>query len=73
MQTKVPEESKPYYRAFQEIVRRPGVQYTIPREYAALVPGGAGRRGVSEFSSARRDEFDVFTNSNIRRIYAVDD
>ena len=73
IQAKVPEESKPYYTAFHEIVLRPGEQYTIPRNTLHWFQGGPEGAIVSEFSSASRDEFDVFTNPNIRRITAVED
>jgi len=73
IQARVPEESKPYYTAFHEIVLRPGEQYTIPRNTLHWFQGGPEGAVVSEFSSASRDEFDVFTNPNIRRITAVED
>ncbi|WP_219835564.1 D-lyxose/D-mannose family sugar isomerase [Paenibacillus sp. R14(2021)] len=73
IQAEVPPGSEDYYTVFREIELRPGQQYTIP-------PGTkhwfqAGERGavVSEFSSTSRDEYDLFTDPNVRRIPIVDE
>jgi D-lyxose ketol-isomerase len=55
------------YSVFREIVLRPGEQHTIPpgtRHWFQAGPEGAV---VSEFSTASRDEFDVFTDPAVRR------
>jgi len=61
------------YRVFNEIVMKPGDQYTIE-------PGTwhwfqAGKKGaiVTEFSSTSRDEFDVFSDSRIKRIPEIEE
>ena len=57
--------------AGQEIVLGPGDQYTIPPD--TLHSFRAGRDGaiVSEFSSASRDELDVFTDPAVERATIV--
>jgi D-lyxose ketol-isomerase len=69
---KVPEISKPYYSVFHQIVLQPGEQYTIPRNTLHWFQAGPAGAIVSEFSSASRDEFDIFTNPNIRRATMVE-
>jgi len=53
--------------AGKELVLRPGDQHTIPPD--TLHSFGAGREGavVTEFSSASRDDLDVFTDPSVRR------
>jgi D-lyxose ketol-isomerase len=55
------------YTVFHEHVLRPGDQHTIPpgtRHWFQAGPDGAV---VSEFSTASRDELDVFTDPDVRR------
>lgn len=61
-----------YYTVFHEVALKPGEQYTIPAD--ALHWFQAGEQGaiVSEFSSASRDESDVFTDPRIRRMPEVE-
>ena len=73
IQAKVPEASSSYYTAFHEIELRPGEQYTIPRNTLHWFQAGPEGAIVSEFSSASRDEFDFFTNPNIRRATVIED
>ena len=73
IQAKVPEASKKYYTVFHEIVLRPGEQYTIPPNTLHWFQGGPDGAVVSEFSSRSSDEFDVFTDPNIRRATVVED
>jgi D-lyxose ketol-isomerase len=53
--------------AGKELVLRPGDQHTIPPD--TLHSFGAGPEGavVTEFSSASRDDLDVFTDPSVRR------
>ncbi|MEJ7792671.1 MAG: cupin domain-containing protein [Gaiellaceae bacterium] len=46
---------------------RPGDQYTIPRDTLHRFQGGPDGAVVSEFSSASRNELDVFTDPRVRR------
>lgn len=67
-QAVIPDESKAYYTVFHEIVLKPGRQYTIPPDTLHWFQAGDEGAVVSEFSSTSRDEYDIFTNPNIRRI-----
>jgi D-lyxose ketol-isomerase len=50
-----------------ELVLRPGDQYTIPSDTLHWFRGGDEGAVVSEFSTQSRDELDVFTDPRIRR------
>lgn len=63
----VPLPSKQYYTAFREIVLHPGEQFTIPPNTRHWFQAGPEGAIVSEFSSCSRDEFDIFSDPNIRR------
>jgi D-lyxose ketol-isomerase len=55
----------------EELVLRPGDQYTIPPDTLHSFRGGPEGAVVSEFSSTSRDELDVFTDPAIRRSTVV--
>ena len=55
------------YTVGHEIVLRPGEQYTIPPNTLHWFHAGPEGAVVSEFSSASRDELDVFTDPDVRR------
>jgi D-lyxose ketol-isomerase len=57
--------------AGQELVLRPGEQHTIPPDTLHWFRAGAEGAVVSEFSSASRDDLDVFTDPEIRRTPVV--
>src|SRR5581483_7496745 len=63
-----PNDRAQYYTVWHEIALKPGDQYTIPPN--TLHWFQAGKRGavVSEFSTTSRDEYDIFTDPNIRRV-----
>lgn len=69
----VPQESKPHYTVFHEIVLKPGEQYTIPPDTLHWFQAGPEGAIVSEFSSRSRDGHDVFTNPKIRRQPVISD
>jgi D-lyxose ketol-isomerase len=50
-----------------ELVLRPGDQYTIPPDTPHWFRGGGEGAVVSEFSTQSRDELDIFTDPRIRR------
>jgi D-lyxose ketol-isomerase len=52
----------------EEIVLRPGDQYTIPPDTLHWFQAGDEGAVVSEFSSTSRDDLDVFTDPAIRRL-----
>jgi D-lyxose ketol-isomerase len=55
----------------EEIVLRPGEQRTIPPDTLHWFQAGDEGAVVSEFSSASRDDLDVFTDPEIRRAPVV--
>ncbi|HJV17329.1 MAG TPA: D-lyxose/D-mannose family sugar isomerase [Bacillales bacterium] len=65
---KVPSGKESYYTAKHEIVLIPGEQYTIPSNTKHWFQAGAEGAIVSEFSSTSRDEYDIFTDPNVKRI-----
>jgi D-lyxose ketol-isomerase len=73
IQAEVPQSSARYYTVFHEIELRPGDQHTIPHNTLHWFQGGPEGAVVSEFSSASRDEFDIFTNPHIRRAAQIGD
>ena len=50
-----------------ELVLRPGEQHTIPPDTLHRFQAGPEGAVVTEFSSASRDDLDVFTDPDIRR------
>lgn len=61
------------YTVFHELVLRPGDGHTIPPDTPHWFQAGPDGAVVSEFSSASRDELDVFTDPEIRRATVVAD
>lgn len=68
IQARVPEGGEAYYTVFHEIELLPGDQYTIPPNTLHWFQAGDEGAVVSEFSSTSRDEFDIFTDTRIKRI-----
>ena len=66
-----PRGREKYYTVRREIRLGPGEQYTIPPGTKHWFQSGPKGAVVSEFSSASRDENDVFTDPSIRRKTAV--
>jgi D-lyxose ketol-isomerase len=56
------------YTAVREIVLYPGEQFTIPPDTKHWFQAGPEGAVVSEFSTHSRDDLDVFTDPDIRRI-----
>lgn len=56
------------YTVFREVYLRPGSQFTIEPNTLHWFQAGPEGAVVSEFSSTSRDEFDVFTDPEIRRL-----
>ncbi|MBC8193517.1 MAG: D-lyxose/D-mannose family sugar isomerase [FCB group bacterium] len=68
MLARLPRGSEDHYTVFNEIVLKPGEQYTLEpgtRHWFQAGPHGAI---VSEFSSTSRDEADIFTDPRIQRV-----
>jgi D-lyxose ketol-isomerase len=56
------------YTVGHELVLRPGEQYTIPANTKHWFQAGPAGAVVSEFSTASRDELDVFSDPAVRRV-----
>jgi D-lyxose ketol-isomerase len=56
------------YTVRHEIELRPGGQYTIPPDTLHWFQAGPEGAVVSEFSTASRDELDVFSDPAVRRV-----
>jgi D-lyxose ketol-isomerase len=61
------------YTVWHEVVLRPGEQYTIMPDTLHWFQAGPEGTIVSEFSTRSRDEFDIFTDPEIRRAPMVSD
>jgi D-lyxose ketol-isomerase len=59
------------YSVWHEVVLRPGEQWTIPPDTLHWFQAGEEGAVVSEFSTRSRDEFDIFTDPDIRRLPVV--
>lgn len=68
-----PEGSRPYYTVSHEIELHPGEQYTIVPNTKHWFQAGEEGAVVSEFSTTSYDEYDIFTDPNIKRIPTVED
>lgn len=60
-----------WYSVWHEVVLGPGEQWTIPPNTLHWFQAGDEGAVVSEFSTRSRDEFDIFTDPNIRRLPLV--
>ena len=68
---KVPAGREQSYTVRHEIVLHPGQQHTIPPNTLHWFQAGDEGAVVSEFSTRSRDEFDIFTDQEIRRATIV--
>ena len=64
----VPADKRDTFTVWKEIILKPGEQFTIPPDTLHWFQAGPERAVLSEFSTKSRDEFDIFTDSKIRRI-----
>jgi D-lyxose ketol-isomerase len=72
-QAKLPDARRKYFTVWHEHVLRPGDQYTIPPDTLHWFQAGDAGAIVTEFSTTSRDEFDVFTDPDIKRVTVVGD
>ncbi len=63
-----PATSAGHYTVFHQIELHPGGQYTIEPGIKHWFQAGDDGAIVTEFSSPSRDELDIFTDPNIRRV-----
>lgn len=68
-----PKQRALHYTVWHEIVLKPGEQYTIPPNTLHWFQAGARGAVISEFSTTSRDEYDIFTDPEIRRAPIVAD
>jgi D-lyxose ketol-isomerase len=68
---KPPAGREAYYTVGHEIVLHPGEQYTIPPDTLHWFQAGDEGAIVSEFSTRSRDEYDIFTDPQIRRLPVI--
>ena len=61
------------YTATREIALHPGEQFTVPPDTKHWFQGGPDGAVVSEFSTRSRDDLDIFTDPEIRRVPAHTD
>ncbi|WP_289942925.1 D-lyxose/D-mannose family sugar isomerase [Tetragenococcus halophilus] len=64
---KLPEKNSQYYTASKGYYLTAGEQYTIPPKTKHWFQAGDRGAVISEFSSPSYDEYDVFTNPNVKR------
>ena len=67
-----PEADDAAFAVWHEIVLRPGDQHTIPPDTLHWFQAGEEGAVVSEFSSASRDDLDIFTDPAIRRVPVIE-
>lgn len=65
---KIPQIRGEYYTVFSEIELNPGDQYTISPDTRHWFQADGQGAIITEFSSASRDEFDIFTDPAIVRV-----
>ncbi|MEH7236448.1 D-lyxose/D-mannose family sugar isomerase [Bacillus sp. JJ1562] len=68
----IPEDKKDTFTVWNEIVLKPGEQYTLEPNTLHWFQAGDGGAVVSEFSTMSTDEYDVFTDQEIKRIPEIE-
>lgn len=62
-----------HYTVFHEIVLEPGEQYTLHPNTWHWFQAGPEGAVISEFSTKSHDEYDLFTNPNIKRVMNIEE
>lgn len=70
---KPPKDAPGAYTVFHEVVLNPGEQYTLSPNTLHWFQAGAEGAVVSEFSTKSRDEADIFSDVDIKRIPEIED
>ena len=73
IKAKVPKQTPGAYTVFHEIVLKPGEQYTLYPNTLHWFQGGPEGAIISEFSTKSRDEADIFSDKDVKRIPEVVD
>ncbi len=68
---KPPADREAHYTVWHEVVLHPGEQWTIPPDTLHWFQSGEDGAVVSEFSTRSRDEYDIFTDPDIRRLPVI--
>jgi len=69
---KVPDDRRPYFTVWNEVVLNPGEQYTLMPDTLHWFQAGPEGAIVSEFSTKSVDEADIFTDPDIVRAPKVE-
>lgn len=70
---RLPDSRRQFFTVWHEHVLKPGDQYTIPPDTLHWFQAGDSGAVVTEFSTTSRDEFDIFTDPDIKRCTVVAD
>lgn len=68
IKARIPKDTPGAYTVFHEIVLKPGEQYTLMPDTLHWFQAGPEGAVVSEFSTKSRDEADIFSDPDIKRI-----
>jgi D-lyxose ketol-isomerase len=69
---RIPEGDEKYFRVRHEIVLKPGGQFTLPPDHLHWFQAGDQGAVLSEFSTPNTDEYDIWTNPEIRRTPTIE-
>jgi len=67
IKARLPKGREKYFTVFHEVILKPGDQFTIPPNTKHWFQAGDEGAIVSEFSSTSYDEFDIFTDPEVKR------
>jgi D-lyxose ketol-isomerase len=68
-----PADRADYYTSWHEVALGPGDQYLMPPNTRHWFQAGPEGAVISEFSSNSRDELDVFTDPDVKRVTIIAD
>jgi D-lyxose ketol-isomerase len=71
MYAKIPEGKEAVFTVFHEVVLKKGEQYTIPANTLHWICGGPEGCVVSEFSPFNSDDYDIYTDPQVKRMSGV--
>lgn len=69
----ISEDKRRFFTVWHEIELNPGDQYTLDPNTLHWFQAGDEGAIVSEFSTKSRDEFDIFTDPNIKRFSKIEE
>lgn len=69
----VPEDKREYFTVWHEIELGPGEQYILSPNTLHWFQAGEEGAVISEFSTKNTDEYDIFTDPEIKRIPIIED